>query len=43
MKDAYKLSNKTTSEILLEVENEISVHQKCIELIMIKVYKYLHT
>ena len=29
-------------EVLLEISNEKPVHQKCIELLMIEVYKYLN-
>ena len=29
-------------EVLLEISNEKPVHQKCIELFMIEVYKYLN-
>ena len=43
MNDACALFNKTSDfEVLLENSNEKPVHQKCIELLMIEVYKYLN-
>ena len=43
MNDACALFNKTSDfEVLLENSNEKPVHQKCIELLMIEVYKYMN-
>ena len=42
MPTPYSTNYTSDFEVLLENENEKQVHQKCIELFMIDVYKYLN-
>ena len=42
MPTPYSTNYTSDFEVLLENENEKQVHQKCIKLFMIEVYKYLN-